>query len=217
MVSLDSVVKEVLVAYDTFINALPSFAGRFVSLFLLVLLVVFYSVFIWKLYRFIARKNILELNLNKYNRSEHAFFTKLLAGIFYFLEYIIILPFLVFLWFTAFTFFLIILSEEGMDVGSILTISAIIIAAIRMTSYYSEDLSKDLAKLLPFTLLAFFVLNFTSFNVEKVIGHITKIPLFFENILIYLGFIILLELILRFFDFIFSFFGLEEVPNVQVQ
>ena len=79
-----------------------------------------------------------------------------------------------------------------------------------MTAYYKKDLSKEIAKLLPFTLLAFFILDIVSFKFERVITHITQIPSFISSILIYLGFIILLEIVLRFFVFIFSLFGLEE-------
>ena len=214
MVEAIGLVSEIIASYKLFISSLPPFAGQFINLFLLVLLVVFYSVFIWKVHKFIAKKNILELNLNQYNKSKHPFFSKILAGMFYFIEYILVLPFLVFIWFSVFTLFLITLSGGEMDIKDILIISAITIASIRMTSYYSEGLSREVAKLLPFTLLAFSILSLYSLDIDKIIEHISKIPFFLENILIYFVFIIILELILRFFDFLFSIFGLEEVPNI---
>lgn len=199
-------------AYNSFTATLPQWAQNFITLFFLAVLIVIYAVFIWKFYRFIATKNILKLNLNQYNRAEHPFFAKFLAGIFYLLEYIIILPFIIFFWFGVFTIFLILLTEN-IEVSSLLIISATIIAAIRLTSYiprYGENLAKEVAKLLPFTLLAISVLNPNFFSIERVIGHITQIPTFFNEIVIYLVFIIILEIILRFFDFIFTLFGLEE-------
>ena len=211
----ESVAGEIIDMYNYFISGLPTFVGQFLNLFLMVLTVVLFSVFIWKVHEFISRKNIIELNLNQYNKSEHPFFEKLLAGILYFVEYIIVLPFLVFVWFSVFTFFLIILSEGTIAVEKILVISAIIIASIRVTSYYSENLSKELAKLLPFNLLAFAILYFSFFGVDKIIEHISRLPLFFESILIYFGFIIVLELILRFLDFVFSLFGVEEIPDLE--
>ena len=96
----------ILAFYNLLISALPSWMQTFVGLFLLVLLVVLYSVFVWKFYRFIATKNLFGFNLNQYNKSEHPFFSKLIAGILYLIEYIIILPFLIFFWFTIFTLFL---------------------------------------------------------------------------------------------------------------
>jgi hypothetical protein len=195
--------------YNVFITSLPAWAQSFVSLFFLIIVVFFYVLFIWKFYRFIATKNIFGLNLNKYNTSDNPFLTKLLAGGFYFLEYIIILPFIIFFWFAIFTFFLILLTDS-LEVGAVLTIAAIIVAVVRMCCYYKEDLAKDLAKLLPFTLLAIALLNQGFFNFERIVGHLTALPSFLDKIIIYLAFIVALEIILRLFDFIFSLFGLEE-------
>ena len=203
---LGAVISE---SYNSFLSLLPSWAQNFIGLFLLVFLVFIYAVFVWKFYRFISKKNIIELNLNQYNRTEHPVFAKLIAGGFYFLEYIIILPFIIFFWFATFTLFLIFLTEN-LEINTLLIISVIIIAAVRMTSYYNEDLSKDVAKLLPFTLLAVSIINPNFFNIERIFSHFNEIPNFFGNIMYYLSFIIILEIILRFFDFLFSLFGLEE-------
>ena len=93
--------------------------------------------------------------------------------------------------------------------------AAIIVAVVRLSCYYKEDLAKDLAKLLPFTLLAIALLNQNFFDLEKILNNISALPSFFNKIIIYLALIIALEIILRFFDFIFSLFGLEEV-NTEV-
>lgn len=207
-----------IVLYHDFIASLPPFAGNFFNFFILVLLIVIYSIFIWKFYRFIAKKNVLGLDLNKYNKSKHPIFTKLLAGSLYFVEYIIILPFLIFFWFAIFTLFLLVLTQNQ-DISQILIISATVIAAIRMTSYYKENLSQEIAKILPFTLLAISVLNPNFFleaqYIERIFSQLSQIPSFFSQIAYYLLFIIILEVILRLFDFIFSLFKLEEVPKTQ--
>ena len=119
---------------------------------------------------------------------------------------------LTFFWFAIFSFFLILLNKS-LEVGSVLLISAAIIAAIRMSSYvphYGETLSKELAKLLPLNLLALSLIEKGFFDFERIIGQLSQIPGLFSNITTYLFFIIILESILRFFDFIFSLFGLEE-------
>jgi len=210
---INNISSWLLKAYDLLTSALPSWAQGFVGLFLLVLLVVFYSIFIWKFYRFISKKNPLGLNLNKYNKIEHSFFARLITGTLYFVEYILILPVLIFVVFAIFTFFLIILAQNQ-DISQILIISAIIIAAIRMTSYYKEELSREISKILPFTLLAIAALNPSTFSqsnyIETILTHFSQIPNFFGQIKTYLLFIIILETILRFFDYIFSLFGLEE-------
>ncbi len=199
--------KEVADLYNLLINSLPSGGEVFLNLFLIAVLILVYSIFIWKLYKFIARRDILELNLAQYNKLEHSLWAKLLAGFFYFLEYIIILPFLLFFWFGVFAFFILMLSTR--EVSQILLISAAVIAAIRMTAYYSQDLSKDLAKMVPFTLLGIFLLTPGFFDIPRIINSLAKIPSFLNHILFYLMFIFILELILRFFDFIFRLFGTE--------
>ncbi|MCK4647682.1 hypothetical protein KAT24_02015 [Candidatus Pacearchaeota archaeon] len=207
---MGSFTAAIIEIYNTFISSFPAWAQNFVNLFFLMILVFLYSFFIWKFYRFIAKKNIFGFDLNKYNKSSHPFLAKLFAGGFYFLEYIIILPFIIFFWFTIFTFFLILLTDS-LEVGALLTVAAIIVAVVRLSCYYKEDLAKDLAKLLPFTLLAIALLNQNFFNFERILSHFSALPSFFNKIIIYLVFIIGLEIILRFFDFIFSLFGLEEV------
>ncbi|HUW43453.1 MAG TPA: hypothetical protein VMV95_00620 [Bacillota bacterium] len=202
--------------YGNFVSALPPLLQNFLNLFLLVLLIVIYSVFVWKLYRFIGTKNIFKFDLNKYNKSAKPFFTKLIAAGFYLLEYIFLIPFIIFFWYFIFTFFLILFVEEAVTISTILFISAIAIAAIRMSSYlpkYGENLARELAKVLPFTFLAVSVLNPNIFTniVERVSSRLGEISSFFQGIVTYLIFIILLEIILRFFEFIFNVFEIEEV------
>lgn len=89
--------------------------------------------------------------------------------------------------------------------------------SIRILSYYKENLSQEIAKLLPFNLLAVAILNPNTFSqtqyLEKIIENISSIPSAFGEISYYLFFIIIIELVLRFFDFIFSLFGLEEIEH----
>ena len=209
MTVIETFTTTIVDAYNAFLTSLPTWAQSFVNLFLLIILVFAYAIFIWKFYRFIATKNIFGLDLNKYNKRNNPFLTKVFAGGFYFLEYLIILPFVVFFGFAIFTIFLMFLTEN-LEVSALLTISAVIIAVIRMACYYKEDLAKDLAKLLPFTLLAISLVNPNIFNFTRILGNIAQLPSFFDKIIIYLVFIVILEIVLRLFDFIISLFGLEE-------
>lgn len=202
--------------YGNFVSTLPQIIQNFLSLFLLVLLIVIYSIFIWKLHKFIGTKNIFKFDLNKYNKTSNPFLTKVIAAGFYLLEYILLIPFIIFFWYAIFTFFLILFVEEAVTISTILFISAIAISAIRMSSYlpkYGEKLASELAKILPFTFLAVSVLNPTLFTniVGRLSSRFSEISLFFGGIISYLLFIILLELILRFFEFIFNIMEVEEI------
>ncbi len=163
--------------------------------------IVVYSIFVFYFYRFLAKKNIIELNLSQYNQYKNPATVKLFAVFFYIIEYIILLPVLTFFWFSILAILILTLAE-GISIEVILLISAALVAAVRATSYVSESLSKDLAKMLPFTLLAIAITKPAFFNVEALFARMTEIPSLFVNIPYYLLFIIAVELIMRFVDFI---------------
>jgi MFS family permease len=195
--------------YSYFVSDLPGWMSNFIGLFLLVIVVVIYSIFIWKFHKFISKKNVFSLDLHQYNKSEHPFLSKLGAMGLYVVEYIIVLPLLIFFWFGVFSLFLILLTKD-IPMQTILILSATIIGAIRMVSYYSENASREVAKLFPFTLLAVAMTESGFFNFERIITQISQLPQFFNHILIYLFFIIVIETVLRLFEFLFGIFGLTE-------
>ena len=209
---VEEVVAEgILKTYAELVAFFPVYVQSFINIFLLVLLIVVYSVLVWKFYRFIGKKNLIELNLNQYNQTGHPFLIKFLAGFLYLIEYIIILPFIVFIWLAGFASFMILLSD--LEIQTILFISVTIISAIRMTSYIpknGEEISKEIAKILPYTLLAVFVLNPDFFDFARVLNQISQLPTLYGNIALYVSFIFGLELILRIFDLIFKALGLHD-------
>ena len=181
----------------------------------MVLIIIVYSVFIWKLNKFIAIKNIFKFNLNKYNTTTHPILTKLIASGFYLLEYIVIIPFIIFFWYAIFTFFLIMFIEKSISIGSILLISAIVIASVRMAAYipgYGERLAQKISEIVAFSFLAFSVLNPQIFTnlIERVAQRFSEMPLFFSGAINYLIFIIILEVILRLFEFLFGIIGIDD-------
>ena len=206
--------SDVIETYRSLISVAPPQFQGFVNLFLIVILMVIYSVIIWKLHKFIATKNIFKFDLNKYNTAEHPVLTKLIASGFYLLEYIVIIPFIIFFLFSAFNIFLIFVME--LDLKVIFFISAAILATIRILAYipkYGEDLAKEIAKLLPLNLLAITLLTPNFFNVERILGNLSRINEFSSVILNYLVFIVVLEALLRFFEFLFNIMGIEDVPK----
>ena len=72
-----------------------------------------------------------------------------------------------------------------------------VVSAIRVTSYYNEDLSRDLAKILPFALLGVFVIDFTYFKIADSLDVLRQVAAQAETILYYLIFVMILELALR--------------------
>jgi len=183
--------------------------GGVLNLIIFASLITLYAVFIWKFYKFLARKNIIYFNFNQYNTTKHPLLNKFLHAILFLAEYIIILPILVAIWFTILGLFLIVLSKEQ-SVQQILLITAAIVSATRITSYISSDLSKDLAKMFPFTMLAIFLLSPDFFSLNELIPRFLEIPDFLHNIFFYLVVIIIIEFILRLGDLVIGLFRSSE-------
>ncbi len=201
--------------FQTIVNIFQSIidfiSEPYKSLFVILLYTFFivgYSLFIWKFYRFLSARDVLWLNLGQYNYSTHPILEKIFATILYIVEYMIILPFLVLFWFVILSVFLLLLSKA--DVQQTLMISAAVIASIRITSYVSEELSKDVAKILPFTILAIFIISADLFDIERLLKGILEIPSLFSQIFIFVVFIFLVEFILRAIYLVTQFFGSEE-------
>ncbi len=174
--------------------------------------IVLYSIFVFYFYRFLAKKNIIELNLSQYNQYSNAITVKIFAGIFYIIEYIVILPILTFFWFSILSILTLFLAK-GINVSTVLLISAALVTAVRVTSFVSEDLAKDLAKMLPFTLLAIAITTAGFFDISMFFSRIAEIPALFSNIPYYLLFIISIELIMRVIEFFYSALHANRITN----
>ncbi len=210
---------EVMSWMTTLQSALQGETKLIFSLLLFTAVIVVYAIFVFYFYRFLAKKNIVELNLGKYNKYEASGLFKLFAIMFYIIEYLILLPILTFFWFTVLAILIMVLAEN-ISVSTTLIVAASLVASVRATSYVSQNLSQDLAKMLPFTLLGIAITQPEFFILTNLMERISEIPTLFSNIPYYLIFIICLELIMRIFDFINNLFSVkheaeEEIPPTE--
>ena len=183
-------------AYGTVKVAIPPKYQLIISLLFFTVVIAVYGIFVYYFYKFLSQKNIINLNLKKFNTSEHPAASKSMAVLFYIIEYIIILPILTFIWFSVLAIFLLVLARTS-EVATILTIAAALVAAVRLTSYVSQNLSQDLAKMLPLTLLALALVEPGFFSVKLLIERVIQIPSLMKNIPYYLIFIFSIELVMR--------------------
>jgi hypothetical protein len=198
--------------YNNLIDLLPEHLRIIPPLFLLTISIAIYGVFIWFFYRFLSKRDVLKLNLAKYNVYKHSGLVKFLAVLFYVLEFMIIAPIVIFFWFTILSFFIIILAKD-VEVGTAILIVAAIISAIRITAYLNEDLSREIAKLFPLTLLAVVVLTPGILDIGTNINRFSQIMLFFNNAIYYFLFIVALEVILRLIYLPFAVVHSEKVKE----
>jgi len=160
-----------------------------------------YSVFVFKFYRFLGRKEIFKLDLEKYSGKKHGGVKKFFSGLMYVIKYVLLFPLFIFFWFAMISILLMVMAK-GQTAAQILLISMALVATIRITAYYHEGLSHDLAKMLPFALLGVFLINIGFFTFDAPMEMINQIPALAMTIGYYLVFIIALEFILRIVSFI---------------
>ena len=171
------------------------------DLTLYILGMVVYVIFVWHFYRFIARREILPINLTSVHDTDGKLSGKRI-GLFI-AGQILLFPFIIWVWFIVYSFFMFILAKD-MPLGVILLISISVIGATRIASYYKEDLAKDVGKLLPFALLgvfltssAFFSETTNFFSLEDLEKRIEEIPLFISRIIEFVILVLAIEIILR--------------------
>lgn len=202
----DAILNKTVETYNSVMNVLPWWGQDFIKLFFMTCVVFAFAFFIWKFYTSLAKKNIFGLNLRQYTGEDDYFLIRLLRGFFYVLEYLIVLPFIIFFWFSVLAVLLILVTD--VPLGDVLMISAVVVVVIRMTAYAKKgELAKELGKLIPFMLLTAAILEPNFFDLQRVISQFAVFPEFFNKAIVYLIFIVILEIFLRLFDFIFSLFG----------
>jgi len=158
----------------------------FIALFYLIIMIAIYSVVIYHFYRYIARRDCFKPSKRKHSTA---------IG---FLKYFFLYPFVAIIFFMGFSLIFIALTEGDIHgIPEILSISFAVIITIRITAYYTEDLSKDVAKMLPFAILGIFLVDSTYFEINTVMTRINTLPEFINNIIQFLILIILVEWILR--------------------
>jgi len=154
-----------------------------------VIAMVIYAIFIFKFYRFVARRDIF--HLRKKGKKESGLHPAL-----YVLGWIFLYPFFAFIWFIIMSILLSFLTREQ-AIQNVLLVSVALITAVRVTAYYHEDLSKDLAKMLPFALLGIVLVDISYFSFSASLDIVKQMPSLWETMIYYLVFLIVIEFVLR--------------------
>jgi len=178
--------------------SLISYFSEIKPLLLIIFGILVYSFFIFKFYKFLATRDILKLELHKHARK----FSSVLAKNFfhillYIIENIVLIPICIFFGFVVLAIFLLIMSKTHSP-ETLILVSLALVASVRVSSYYSEELAKDLAKLIPLTLLGIFVIDYVSaFSLSISVEKATQFIYLWKKMLYYIIFVVLVELVLR--------------------
>ena len=153
------------------------------------------SLLAWYIYyKQLARRDLFEIPKLKLQTKFVNFFDKAI----YFLKYLLIFPVYSFIWFLIFSFLLFALSKSR-TIEEILFLGIIVVAATRVGAYISEKLAEDMAKLLPLTLIAIFLMDPKAVTLDTFIASFNSILLQLPKVAKYLLFIIVVEWLLRVF------------------
>ncbi len=147
-----------------------------------------YSLFIFKFYKFISRRDLFKIG----KESGHSKAGKVVHA----LKYIFLFPVAAFLWFLVISVLLSILSTV-LTIGNIFMISMALLSTIRITAYANQDLSEEIAKIVPFALLGAFLLDITSFSTSAVFKVVEQLPSTKFTLIYYFGFIFAVEMLLK--------------------
>jgi len=159
---------------------------------ILVVEIAIYSILVFKFYRFLASRDIIKVDFKRYKNVGLRF----IRWIGYLLQSVFLLPIIVFFWFAVLAIFLGFLGKNQ-TTESILLVSIALVSAVRVAAYYNEDLSRDLAKMLPFALLGIYLVDQSYFEFSVSLDLLTRVPEHWVLLVYYFAFLIILEFVLR--------------------
>lgn len=160
---------------------------------------VIYGIFVYHFYKFLSKRDIFSFNIGeklsqaKFKPSGQKKSVAPRAAAFIATK-LFIFPFVIFLWFIGYSSFMFML-VQNMPTETIFLVSSGLIIAIRISAYYNEDLSKDIAKLVPFTLLGIFLFNPQFYSFSDTLTRILEIPSFIIQIASFMILAMIVEIV----------------------
>jgi hypothetical protein len=127
--------------------------SRIFAFLLFIVGIAIYSLFVWYFYRFISKRNFLPKIFYQVSSGKA---TKPKNIVLFGVAYIVVFPAITFVWCIVLAFFVFIISKD-MPFEIALFVSMAIIAVVRILSYYREEAAKEIAKMIPYAILSFFL------------------------------------------------------------
>ncbi len=126
-----------------------------------------YSVFVFIFYRALAKRDLITLNLNQYSDSLSGRLKGYSRTMIFVLQYIVVVPILITFWTLVLAIILTLLSPDA-DHSRNALIATSVVGAVRILSYWTEDLSRDVAKMLPFGVLGVFLVGDAQVQISEI-------------------------------------------------
>ena len=167
-----------------------------------------YSVFVFIFYRALAKRDLITLNLNHYSDNLSGRVKKYTRTLIFVLQYIVFVPVLITFWTLVLAIILTLLSPDA-DHSRNALIATSVVGAVRILSYWTEDLSRDVAIMLPFGVLGVFLVGDAQVQIseiEELFNGLNEIATSFASSLFLIA---VLESILRSLSAMINIFSLR--------
>ena len=126
-----------------------------------------YSIFVFIFYRNLAKRDLITLNLDKYSNNMTGKIKKYIKSITFVIQYILIIPVLLTFWTLVLAIILTLLSPDA-DHSRNALIATSVVGSVRILSYWTEDLSRDVAKMLTFGVLGVFLVGDAQVQISEI-------------------------------------------------
>ena len=155
-----------------------------------------YSGFVFMFYRILAKKALLTLDLSKSADDFGGKVKKYLRSMLFVVQYIVVVPILIAFWTLVLAVILTLLSDSSDHTRNAL-IATSVVGAVRILAYWTEDLSRDVAKMLPFAVLGVYLVSSTSVQWSEFRELLESLPELAKSFFSSLVLLAILETLLR--------------------
>ena len=158
-----------------------------------------YTMTVFYFCRFISRRDVIRFQYAGLRNlvARHTILKVLLFSWIWTFRYGLLFPVVAYTWFIMLTIMVAVLYNSK-EPAQLVLISMSVITAVRITAYLDEDLSRDIARILPFALLGLFIANFAEFEIGATVRLLRDAVQEWERLLYYWAYVVLQELVLRF-------------------
>jgi hypothetical protein len=191
---------------DELLLILRDFATDTFPTLMAIIAIAAYSGFVFMFYRLLAKRDLLTLDLKRYEDSMTGRIRVFFRSLLFVAQYVLLIPILIGFWTVVMATILTLLSDSS-DHSRNAMIATSVVGAVRILAYWTEDLSRDVAKMLPFAVLGVFLVGSTSVNFSEFKALYSNLPELADAYLNSLILLSILETVLRVGHVVKDLFG----------
>ena len=191
---------------DELLLILRDFATDTFPTLMAIIAIAAYSGFVFMFYRLLAKRDLLTLDLKRFENSMTGRIRVFFRSLLFVTQYVLLIPILIGFWTVVMATILTLLSDSSDHTRNAM-IATSVVGAVRILAYWTEDLSRDVAKMLPFAVLGVFLVGSTSVNFSEFEALYSNLPELADAYLNSLILLSILETVLRVGHVVKDLFG----------